>query len=109
LSVKEQALVYGFDNIRNTDVSIVGGKNASLGEMINAKYPFHLVSRNCLFLREIYLEKKIAEQIYKIIKEPLQTQTTPNNMMLHRRKFVNSSKNSDAQDIENAVDQLTET
>ena len=39
MSAKEKELVLWFDVLRNTDVSIVGGKNASLGEMINAALP----------------------------------------------------------------------
>ena len=39
MTVKEKELVLWFDDVRNTDVSIVGGKNASLGEMINAGLP----------------------------------------------------------------------
>jgi pyruvate,water dikinase len=36
---KERELVLWFDKLRNTDVAVVGGKNASLGEMINAGLP----------------------------------------------------------------------
>ena len=32
-------LILWFDELRNTDVPIVGGKNASLGEMIHAGMP----------------------------------------------------------------------
>jgi len=39
VSQKKQSLVLWFENLRNTDVPIVGGKNASLGEMINAGMP----------------------------------------------------------------------
>ncbi len=63
--------------LRNTDVSIVGGKNASLGEMINAGLPVPFGFAVTAYSYERYIqEKKIAEQIYKIIKE---TVTNPND------------------------------
>ncbi len=77
MSVKEKALVLWFDNLRNTDVSIVGGKNASLGEMIHAALPVPFGFAVTAFSYERYIqEKKIAEQIYKIISE---TVTNPND------------------------------
>ena len=39
MSETKKDLVLWFENLRNTDVPIVGGKNASLGEMINAGMP----------------------------------------------------------------------
>ena len=77
MSVKEKALVLWFDNLRNTDVSIVGGKNASLGEMINAGLPVPFGFAVTAYSYERFiLEKKIAEQIYRIINE---TVTDPND------------------------------
>ena len=35
----DNELILWFDRLRNTDVPIVGGKNASLGEMIHAGMP----------------------------------------------------------------------
>ena len=77
MSGKEKELVLWFDNLRNTDVAIVGGKNASLGEMINAGLPVPFGFAVTAYSYEKYIfEKKIAEQIYKIIKE---TVTNPND------------------------------
>ena len=57
--------------------SLVGGKNASLGEMINAGLPVPPGFAVSAYSYEKYIqEKKIAEQIYKIIKE---TVTNPND------------------------------
>ena len=39
MSAKTNSDVLWFETLRNTDVPIVGGKNASLGEMINAGMP----------------------------------------------------------------------
>jgi pyruvate,water dikinase len=77
LSGKEKALVLWFDDVRNTDVILVGGKNASLGEMINAKLPVPPGFAVTTYSYEKFIEeKKIAENIYKIIKE---TVTNPND------------------------------
>ena len=75
--VKEKELILWFEDVRNVDVSIVGGKNASLGEMINSGLPVPPGFAVTAFSYERYIqEKKIAEQIYKIIKE---TVTNPND------------------------------
>ena len=77
LSAKEKELVLWFEDVRNTDVPIVGGKNASLGEMINAGLPVPPGFAVTAYSYERYIEEKqIAEQIYKIIKE---TVTNPND------------------------------
>ncbi len=77
MSVKERELVLWFEDVRNVDVSIVGGKNASLGEMIFSGLPVPPGFAVTAFSYERYIqEKKIAEQIYKIIKE---TVTNPND------------------------------
>ena len=39
MSVKGKELVLWFDDVRKEDIPVVGGKNASLGEMINAGLP----------------------------------------------------------------------
>ncbi len=70
MSSKAKALVLWFNEVRNTDVSLVGGKNASLGEMINAGLPVPPGFAVTAFSYERYIqEKDIAVQIYKIITE----------------------------------------
>ncbi len=77
MTVKEKELVLWFEDVRNVDVSVVGGKNASLGEMINSGLPVPPGFAVTAFSYERYIqEEKIAEQIYKIIKE---TVTNPND------------------------------
>ena len=93
MTVKEKELVLWFEDVRNVDVSIVGGKNASLGEMINSGLPVPPGFAVTAFSYERFIqEKKIAEQIYSIIKETVTNQTTPNITILLQRKSVNSSK-----------------
>jgi len=77
LSAPRKDLVIWFDKLRKTDVSIVGGKNASLGEMINAKMPVPPGFAVTAYSYEKFIvETKIAQMIYKIIDE---TVTDPNN------------------------------
>ena len=77
MSARNNELVLWFDVLRNTDVSIVGGKNASLGEMIHAGLPVPFGFAVSAHSYERYIvEKKLSEQIYKIISE---TVTNPND------------------------------
>jgi len=77
LSDRGKELVLWFNDVRNTDVHLVGGKNASLGEMITAGLPVPPGFAVTAYSYEKYIkEKNIAEQIYKVIKE---TVTNPND------------------------------
>jgi len=77
LSAPRRALVLWFDDVRNIDVPIVGGKNASLGEMINAGLPVPNGFAVTAFSYEKFIEEKqIAQKIYDVIKE---TVTDPND------------------------------
>jgi pyruvate,water dikinase len=77
LRVKEKELVLWFDDVRKEDIPVVGGKNASLGEMINAGLPVPPGFAVTAYSYEKYIqEKRIAEQIYQAIKE---TVTNPND------------------------------
>jgi pyruvate,water dikinase len=77
LSASKKDLVLWFDKLRKTDVPIVGGKNASLGEMINAKMPVPPGFAVTAYAYEKFIvETRIAEMIYRIITE---TVTDPNN------------------------------
>jgi pyruvate,water dikinase len=77
VSKKEKSLVLWFENLRNTDVPIVGGKNASLGEMINAGMPVPPGFAVTAYAYEKYINQMgIAKKIYKIINE---TVTDPND------------------------------
>jgi pyruvate,water dikinase len=70
LSKAKKDLVIWFNKLRKTDVPIVGGKNASLGEMINAKMPVPPGFAVTAYAYEKFIvETRIAEMIYKIIKE----------------------------------------
>jgi pyruvate, water dikinase len=77
LSTTRKDLVLWFDDLRNNDVAIVGGKNASLGEMIHAGLPVPNGFAVTAYSYEKFIEEKqISQKIYAIIKE---TVTDPND------------------------------
>lgn len=77
MSAPRKDLVLWFDDVRNIDVPIVGGKNASLGEMIHAGLPVPNGFAVTAYSYEKFIEEKqISQKIYAIIKE---TVTNPND------------------------------
>jgi phosphoenolpyruvate synthase len=105
LSAKNNELVLWFDVLRNTDVNIVGGKNASLGEMIHAGLPVPFGFAVTAHSYERYIvERKLSEQIYGIIKE---TVTNPNDPKQYdaasKRIRELMEKTPMPQDIETAI------
>jgi pyruvate,water dikinase len=77
LSAKTKADVLWFETLRNNDVPIVGGKNASLGEMINAGMPVPPGFAVTAYAYEKFINHTgIAKKIYEIINE---TVTDPND------------------------------
>jgi pyruvate,water dikinase len=105
LTKTKKDLVIWFDNLRKTDVPIVGGKNANLGEMISAGMPVPPGFAVTAYAYEKFiLETRIAKMIYKIINE---TVTDPNNPKQYAvasekiRALIEKSRMPKA--IENAV------
>jgi len=77
LSATANSHVLWFETLRNTDVPIVGGKNASLGEMINAGMPVPPGFAVTAYAYEKFINQTgIAKKIYQIINE---TVTDPND------------------------------
>ena len=67
---EQKALVIWFETLRKEDVPIVGGKNASLGEMISANMPVPPGFAITAFAYEKFIEEtRIAAKIYEIIKQ----------------------------------------
>jgi len=64
LNASGKALVLWFDDVRNIDVPVVGGKNASLGEMIHAGFQVHRLETVKVFTCEMILKK-----FYVVIKK----------------------------------------
>jgi pyruvate,water dikinase len=88
LSNKEKELILWFDDIRKEDIPVVGGKNASLGEMISAGLPVPPGFAVTAYSYEKYIqEKRIAEQIYKIIQEMVTDPNDPKQYDLASKKI----------------------
>ncbi|MCS7124221.1 MAG: phosphoenolpyruvate synthase [Candidatus Bathyarchaeota archaeon] len=71
-------LVVWFKNLRKTDIPLVGGKNANLGEMLSAGIPVpqgFAVTANAY--RKFIEETGIAGEIYRIIKESVKDLSDP--------------------------------
>jgi len=105
LIVKEKELVLWFEDLRNVDVSIVGGKNASLGEMISSGLPVPPGFAVTAFSYERFIqEKKIAEQIYNIIKETITNPNDPRQYDTASKKIRELiEKTPMPKDMENAI------
>jgi len=105
LSEKGKELILWFDDIRNTDVPLVGGKNASLGEMINAGLPVPPGFAVTAHSYEKYIqEKNIAEQIYKIIKDTVTNLNDPKQYDAASKKIRELiEKTPMPKEIENAI------
>ena len=70
-------LVIWFENLRKTDIPSVGGKNANLGEMTNAKIPVPSGFAITAYSYKKFIEETgISSKIYEIIKD---TVTNPND------------------------------
>ena len=70
-------LIIWFENLRKTDIPSVGGKNASLGEMINAGIPIPPGFAVTAYSYKKFIEESgISKKIYAVIKE---TVTDPND------------------------------
>jgi pyruvate,water dikinase len=105
LNETKKDLVLWFENLRKTDIPLVGGKNANLGEMINAGIPVPPGFAVTAYAYEKFLEEtRIAEKIYRMIKE---TVTDPNDPKQYDtaskkiRELIEAS--SMPKDIENAI------
>ena len=105
MSVKEKELVLWFDDLRKDDIPIVGGKNASLGEMINAGLPVPPGFAVTAYSYERFIqEKRIAEQIYKIIKETITDLNDPKQYDVASKKIRELiEKTLMPKEIENAI------
>ncbi len=105
MTVKEKELVLWFEDVRNDDVSIVGGKNASLGEMISSGLPVPPGFAVTAFSYERYIqEKKIADQIYKIIAETVTNPNDPKQYDTASKKIRELIEKTDMpKDIETAI------
>ena len=102
---EKMKLVEWFENLRRTDIPLVGGKNANLGEMISAGIPVPLgFAVTAYAYRKFIKETGIAEKIYQIIRETVREQNDPKQYeeaSKRIRALIEST--SMPKEIENAV------
>jgi pyruvate,water dikinase len=78
VSDSKKELVSWFETLRVTDIPSVGGKNASLGEMINAGLPVPPGFAVTAYSYEKFIEETfLVEKIYKIINEVITDKNNP--------------------------------
>ena len=102
---EKKELVLWFENLRKDDVPIVGGKNASLGEMISAGMPVPPGFAITAFAYEKFIEETgIAEKIYKIIKETVTDLNDPKQYDIASKKIRELiEKSSMSKELESAI------
>ena len=98
-------LVTWFDDLRKTDIPLVGGKNANLGEMISAGLPVPPGFAVTAYAYEKFIEEtRIAKKIYEIIKETVTNINDPKQYDAASKKIRELiEKSSMPKEIENAV------
>jgi pyruvate,water dikinase len=81
-------LVIWFENLRKTDIPSVGGKNANLGEMINAKIPVPPGFAISAYSYKKFIEEtSISSKIYEIIKETITNPNDPKQYEIASKKI----------------------
>ncbi len=98
-------LVLWFENVRKTDVPIVGGKNSSLGEMVHAGMPVPPGFAITAYAYKKFIEEtRIAEKIYQIIRETVTDPNDPSQYDTASKKIRELiEKSSMPKEIENSV------
>ncbi len=105
MSVDKKNLVSWFEELRVTDIPSVGGKNASLGEMINAGLPVPPGFAITAFAYERFIEEtRLVEKIYKIINEIITDKNEPKLYDVASKKIRELiEKTPVPKEIENAI------
>jgi pyruvate,water dikinase len=93
---RESKNILWFEEIRKTDIPLVGGKNASLGEMLNAKIPVPLGFAVTAYAYKQFITKTgIAQKIYKTITDTVKNPNDPKEYETASkkiRKLIESTK-----------------
>jgi pyruvate,water dikinase len=105
LNETKKDLVIWFDDLRKTDIPLVGGKNANLGEMISAGLPVPPGFAVTAYAYEKFIEEtRIAEKIYKIINETVTDINDPKQYNVASKKIRELIEKSPMpEEIERAV------
>jgi pyruvate,water dikinase len=98
-------LVLWFENLRKTDIPSVGGKNANLGEMINAGIPVPPGFAITAFSYKKYIEETgISSKIYEVIKETVTNVDDPKQYEIASKRIRELIESTPMpKDIETAV------
>jgi pyruvate,water dikinase len=81
-------LVIWFENLRKTDIPSVGGKNANLGEMTNAKIPVPPGFAISAYSYKKFIEETgISSKIYEIINETITNPNDPKQYEIASKKI----------------------
>jgi pyruvate,water dikinase len=93
---KKEKLVLWFEELTKNDIPLVGGKNANLGEMINAKIPVPPGFAITAYAYQEFITKThIAQKIYKIITDTVKNPNDPKEYETASkkiRKLIESTK-----------------
>ena len=93
---RKESLILWFEEIRKSDIPLVGGKNANLGEMLNAKIPVPPgFTVTAYAYKQFITETGIAEKIYKTITDTVKDVNDPKEYEVASkkiRKLIESTK-----------------
>jgi pyruvate,water dikinase len=101
----KEDLVIWFENLRKNDIPLVGGKNANLGEMLNAGIPVpHGFAITAYAYKKFIEETGIAEKIYKSIEETVTDPSDPKQYEEASKKIRALIESTQApKDVEKAI------
>ncbi len=105
MNTTKKDLVIWFGDLRKTDIPLVGGKNANLGEMISAGLPVPPGFAVTAYAYEKFIETThIAKKIYEIINKTVTDKNDPKQYAEASKKIRELiEKTSMPEEIENAV------
>jgi len=105
LNTTKKDIVIWFGDLRKTDIPLVGGKNANLGEMISAGLPVPPGFAVTAYAYEKFIESThIAKKIYEIINKTVTDKNDPKQYAEASKKIRELiEKTSMPEEIENAV------
>ncbi len=88
MNTTKKALVIWFGDLRKTDIPLVGGKNANLGEMISAGLPVPPGFAVTAYAYEKFIKTThIAEKIYEIINKTVTDKNDPKQYAAASKKI----------------------
>jgi len=105
LNKTKKDLVIWFGDLRKTDIPLVGGKNANLGEMISAGLPVPPGFAVTAYAYEKFIETThIAEKIYEIINKTVTDKNDPKQYAAASKKIRKLIEKSPVpEEIEKAI------